>query len=38
MSTEKYNRWLDTTLNNVLVAKPIENISLTLPDLTTEAA
>lgn len=38
MSTEKYNRWLDITLNNVLVAKPIENISLTLPDLTTEAA
>jgi 2-keto-4-pentenoate hydratase len=38
MSTAKRDQWLDATLDNVLAAKPIENISLTQPDITTEAA
>ena len=38
MSTEKNDQWLDAALKNVLAGRPIENISLTQPDLTTEAA
>ena len=38
MSTAKSNQWLDATLESVLAAKPIENISLTQPDITAEAA
>ena len=38
MSTEKNDPWLDAALKNVLAGRPIENISLTQPDLTTEAA
>ena len=38
MSTAKDDQWLDAALENVLVGKPIENISLTQPDITTEAA
>ncbi|MDP6186445.1 MAG: hypothetical protein QF863_04380, partial [Pseudomonadales bacterium] len=38
MSTAKNDQWLDAALENVLEAKPIENISLTQPDITKEAA
>jgi len=38
MNTANNDQWLDAALENVLAAKPIENISLTQPDITTEAA
>ena len=38
MSTANNDQWLDAALENVLAAKPIENISLTQPDITKEAA
>ena len=38
MSTANNDQWLDAALENVLEAKPIENISLTQPDITKEAA
>ena len=38
MSTANNDQWLDTALENVLAATPIENISLTQPDITKEAA
>ena len=34
MSTAKDDQWLDAALENVLVGKPIENISLTQPGYT----